>query len=393
MKCGGCTCIDLPYEAQLEKKKAFADNCLKEFGKTECIIGMEHPFNYRNKAISTFATGDRGVLINGIYEQASHRVVKAEDCLLQDKRINEIIKSVRFAASKCKYKAYNEDTGTGLLRHVVVRRGAKSGEVSVTVVTPSKFLPGYRDFVKLVRNACPDVVTIVQNINPTSTSAVLGNTENILFGKGYITDELCGKRFNISSRAFYQVNSVQTEKLYELAAEFAGLSGKESIIDAYCGIGTIGISVSDKCKSVLGIELNADAVKNAKENAKQNNCANVSFLCGDAGKVMSQLASEGKKADVVFMDPPREGSTVEFMKSVISFSPRKIVYISCNPQTQARDLKFFAKHGYNVERMVAVDMFPHTEHVETVVLLSREKVDDYIRIAVHTKDLEASQEQ
>ena len=370
-RCGGCSLLDLPYSAQLEKKKAQAEFYLGEFGKVEGIFGMEDAFHYRNKAISTFATGPRGTLINGIYEARSHRVIKAEDCLLQDKRINEVIKAVRFAASRCKYKAYDEDTGTGLIRHTVIRRGAKSGEVSVTIVTPTKFLPNAKNFVKFIREACPDVVTVVQNINPTHTSAVLGNSEVVLYGKGFIIDKLCDMDFAISSKAFYQVNSLQTEKLYALAAEFAELTGNETVIDAYCGIGTIGLSVSNKCKSVLGIEINRDSVRNANDNAKRNNITNASFICGDAGAVMKDLARKGQSADVVFMDPPREGSTVDFMRSMVSFSPKKIVYISCNPETQARDLKYLVKQGYKVKRMCAVDMFPHTEHVESVVCLSR----------------------
>ncbi len=370
-KCGGCSCLDLPYAAQLEKKQKLAEFYIGKHGKLERIIGMENPYNYRNKAIATFATGPRGTLTYGIYEARTHRVIAADNCLLQDMRINEVLQEVRKAASKCHYKAYDEDRGTGLLRHVVVRRGFKSGQISVTVVTPTKLMPGYRDFVKHLRAACPDVVTIVQNINPTETSAVLGNTENVLYGKGFIIDELCGKKFAISSRAFYQVNSLQTEKLYQKALDFAVLNGNERVIDAYCGIGTIALAASPFCKSVLGIELNKDSVRNARENALHNNVSNVTFKCGDAGAVMTEMAELGEKADVVFMDPPREGSTAAFIKAVGRFAPKKVVYISCNPETQARDLAMFQKQGYKALRLGAVDMFPHTEHVETVVLLGR----------------------
>ena len=254
---------------------------------------------------------------------------------------------------------------------MVARRGAKTGEISLAVVTAETVFPGSRDFTKALVKACPDVVTVVQNINARKTSAVLGDTEKVLFGRGFLTDELCGNRFRVSPRAFYQVNPVQTEKLYGLALEYAGLTGKESVLDAYCGIGTIALTAAKRAKSVAGVELAAEAVKNARQNARMNGIENAVFACGDAGEALEGAANAGERFDVVFLDPPREGASEKFLASLDKAAPKRAVYVSCGPETLARDLAFLAKRGWRVVRARPVDMFPQTEHVETVVLLER----------------------
>ena len=270
-----------------------------------------------------------------------------------------------------KIKTYDEDTGYGLFRHVLIRRGFKSGEIMVVLVLGSPILPSSNNFVKALRKEHPEITTVVLNINDRKTSMILGEREKVLYGKGFIRDELCGCTFRISPKSFYQVNPVQTEILYQKAIEFAHLTGKESVIDAYCGIGTIGLIASGHAKEVVGVELNKDAVKDAILNAKENQIRNVRFFQGDAGEFMEAMAAEGNSMDVLFMDPPRAGSDEKFMASAVKMGPEKIVYISCNPETLARDLKYLTKKGYQVKKIQPVEMFAFTEHVETVVLLSR----------------------
>ena len=270
-----------------------------------------------------------------------------------------------------KIRTYDEDTGFGLLRHVLVRRAFATGEIMVVLVTASPVFPSKNHFIKALRECHPEITTVVQNINGRGTSMVLGDKEHVLYGKGYIEDVLCGCRFRISSRSFYQVNPVQTEVLYKKAMEYAGLTGKETVVDAYCGIGTIGLIAAGKAGRVIGVELNPEAVRDAVHNAKLNQIKNARFYCNDAGRFLTQMAAQGEKVDVVMMDPPRSGSTEEFMRAAAKTGAEKIVYISCNPETLARDLRFMKKLGYKAVNGVGVDMFGMTEHVETVVLMSR----------------------
>lgn len=372
-RCGGCPLLALPYEEQLRQKQELVGRFLGRFCAPDPILGMEVPFHYRNKAIATFAPGPKGKPVCGIYESHTHRVVPVRDCLLQDSRINEVVEAALSAAIRCRLSAFDEDRGTGVLRHMVVRRGAHTGEVSVTVVTPSPFFPGSRDFVRALRASCPDVATVVQNINPRRTSAVLGSAQKVLYGKGFIEDELCGLRFSVAARAFYQVNPLQTEQLYAAALALAGLAGQERVIDAYCGIGTIALAAAGRAKAVLGVELNAEAVRSAVRNARRNGIGNAEFLCGDAGELMTRMAEDGERADLVFFDPPREGASEAFLEALVRLGPQKAIYISCNPETQARDLDYLTGRGYAARRIQPVDMFPHTRHVETVCLLEKRR--------------------
>lgn len=387
-KCGGCQLLDMPYSQQLTLKKKQLEETLKGICKVQTVIGMEQPFHYRNKVHAVFDRDRRGNIISGIYQENTHIVVPVEKCLIEDEKADEIIGTIRGMLKSFKIRTYDEDTGYGLLRHVLIRKGFQSGEIMVVLVTASPVFPSKNNFVKALREKHPEITTIVQNINGRGTSMVLGDREQVLYGKGYITDQLCGCTFRISSKSFYQVNPVQTEKLYNLAIELAGLTGKETVLDAYCGIGTIGIIASRKAGQVIGVELNQDAVRDAVNNAKLNQISNIRFYCNDVGRFMVNMAERGDRADVVIMDPPRSGSTEEFMDSIKKMGADKLVYISCNPETLARDLRYMKKLGYRVDgNVVGVDMFAETYHVETVCQLVLRKPAVHINIDVDVEEL------
>ena len=381
-QCGGCQMLDMPYAEQLKTKRKRLETLLKGICPVKDMIGMEDPFYYRNKVHAVFDRDRRGNIISGIYQENTHNVVPVEKCMIEDQKADEIIGTIRGMLKSFKIRTFDEDTGYGLLRHVLIRRGFESGEIMVVLVTASPVFPSKNNFVKALREKHPEITTIVQNINGRGTSMVLGEKEHVLYGKGYIVDTLCGCSFRISSRSFYQVNPVQTEKLYTKALELAGLTGKETVVDAYCGIGTIGIIASKKAQNVIGVELNQDAVRDAINNAKMNQISNIRFFCNDAGRFLVNMAEAGEKADVVIMDPPRSGSTEEFMDSIAKMGAKKVVYVSCNPETLARDLVYMKKLGYKAKEAVGFDMFPATEHVETVVLLSHKKPDGHINVKV-----------
>jgi 23S rRNA (uracil1939-C5)-methyltransferase len=368
-KCGGCQYVGLPYKEQLKKKQKYIDELFKAFVKPDEIIGMENPYNYRNKVTATFARKKNGEIISGIYEEGTHRVLAVNECLIEDVRARAIIKTITRLISSFKLTVYNEDSGRGLIRHVMIRTGHKTGQIMVIIVTADSMFPSRNNFRKALISEHPEITTIIQNINSKHTSMVLGDRNQVIYGKGYIVDELCGKSFRISPGSFYQINSIQTEILYSKAIKYADIKKKETVIDAYCGIGTIGLAASDRAGKVIGVELNADAIRDARTNAAMNHVKNIEFYNADAGKFMVDMKKAGRKADVVIMDPPRSGSTIEFMSSVIQLAPRRIIYISCGPDTLARDLKYLTKHGYKVIKLTPVDMFPMTKYVETCVLL------------------------
>ena len=379
-KCGGCPLLALPYREQLAKKQARLQELLGGFAPVKAVQGMAEPLHYRNKAIASFAT-QRGKLVCGLYAEGTHRVLPGADCLLQEEILNKTLAAVLDAARACRWTAYDEDRGTGLLRHTVLRSSG-DGKVLVTLVTPGPDLPGSKNFCTALRKKAPWVVSIVQNINPTRSSAVLGSREKTLYGPGFVLDTLCGTQFAISSRSFYQVNRTQTEVLYKKALELAKLTGRETVIDAYCGIGTIGLCAAPLAKQVIGVERNPAAVKDAAANARRNKIANARFVCADATEWMAAAAGEGLRPDVVFLDPPRAGSTPECIAAVNKMKPRRVVYVSCDPETLARDVAAFTRLGWRAAKFCPVDLFPQTKHVETVVLLSHKKADSYIHIDV-----------
>ena len=393
-KCGGCPMLGLDYAEQLKQKEAAVRKLVGKYGPVAPIRGAENPCHYRNKVISTFAAGPGGKLVSGIYAAGTHKVLPVESCLLQDEVLDTVMQAVRAAASTCRYQPYNEDKGTGLLRHCLLRRGVVSGQVMVVLVTAQPVLPGAKNFVRALLSEAEKrhvpVTTVVQNYNPRRTSVVLGEEEKVLYGKGFILDTLCGKTYAISPRSFYQINHAQTEVLYGLAVDAAKLTGKEVVLDAYCGIGTIGLTAADHAKQVVGVELNRDAVHDAIGNAKHNGVKNARFFAADATQWIGEAAAAGERADVIFMDPPREGSTPQFIESVARMAPKRVVYVSCNPVTLARDLELLTRKGYKVESSTPVDMFPHSEHIETVCALSKLDICQKITVDLKMDELDVT---
>ena len=371
-KCGGCQLQNLSYEEQLRFKQNKVIKLLKPFGRVSPIIGMENPYRYRNKVQAAFFTDRSGKIHSGVYQSGTHRIVSVDDCQIEDALADRIIVAVRRLLPSFHLSTYDEDARRGFLRHVLVKRGFTPNQVMLVLVTGTPVFPSKNHFVKAIRAQFPEITTIVQNINPFRPHLVLGEREIVLYGKGTIEDELCGCRFRISPKSFYQINPVQTEVLYGKAIEFAGLRGNETVLDTYCGIGTIGIiAAKHGAGQVFGVELNGDAVRDAIQNAKANGLKNIRFFQGDAGEFMQNVAQEGEHIDAVMMDPPRAGSSEQFLDALVKLSPTTVVYISCNPETLARDLHYLtAKSDYRVQAIQPVDMFPHTQHIETVVLLT-----------------------
>lgn len=368
-KCGGCQLQNMSYPRQLQWKQGKVERLLGKFHRVEPILGMENPYHYRNKVQAAFALDRGGRILSGVYQAGTHRIVPVDSCMTEDETADRIIVSIRRLMKDFRIEPYDEASGRGLLRHVLVKRGFSTGEVMVVLVTVSPILPAKNNFVRALRQIHPEITTVVQNVNDRYTSMVLGEAEKVLYGPGYIEDRLCGCTFRISAKSFYQINPVQTEVLYGKALEFAELTGNETVIDAYCGIGTIGLTASAHAKTVIGVEVNRDAVRDAVENARRNGVKNARFYTADAGEFMCGMAEEGKNADVVFMDPPRAGSDRRFLASLVRLSPKRVVYISCNPETQERDLLYLTASGYRVDKIQPVDMFPHTSHVECICLL------------------------
>ncbi|HIV24613.1 MAG TPA: 23S rRNA (uracil(1939)-C(5))-methyltransferase RlmD [Candidatus Scatomonas pullistercoris] len=372
-KCGGCAYQGISYEEQLKIKTDKVRRLLRDLCPVRAVVGMENPYHYRNKIHAAFGRLRDGRIISGIYQEGTHKIVPVDDCLIEDETADAIIRDIRGLLPSFKIQIYNEDSGRGLLRHVLIRRGFATGQVLVALVLASPILPSKNNFVRALRKLHPEIATIVLNINDKKTSMVLGERNITLYGKGYIEDILCGKTFRISPNSFYQVNPVQTERLYRKAVELAGLTGKERVMDAYCGIGTIGMAAADQAGEVIGVELNRAAVRDAISSAKANGVKNIRFMAGDAGEFLEDMAARGERADVVFMDPPRAGSTEKFMDSVAKMGAGRVVYVSCNPETLARDLKYLKRKGYVAEEAWVVDMFPWTESIETVCLLKSNK--------------------
>lgn len=372
-KCGGCQLLHMDYKKQLAWKKERTAQLLKPYGKLKEIIGMETPEHYRCKVHAAFGRDSRGNVISGTYQEKSHKIVPVENCLLENEKADAVIATIRKLLKSFKIKIYDEDTGYGLLRHVIVRVGYETGQIMVVFVLRSPILPSKNNFVKALLKEHPEITTVVVNMNDQKTSMVLGKKQQVIYGPGYIKDRLCGMEFKISPRAFYQVNPPQAQKLYEKVIEYAGLSGKETVMDAYCGTGTIGMIAAPYAANVIGVELNRDAVRDAIAGARENRLSNIRFYQADAGDMAMEMAGEREKVDVVLMDPPRTGSSEKFLEALIMLKPERIVYVSCNPETLARDLGYLCGRGYQMKKGAMVDMFPFTDDVETVVALNRIK--------------------
>lgn len=373
-ECGGCQYQHIPYEKEKLLKQETVEKLLNKFVKVNPIIGMDEPINYRNKIHSTFGYGKRNKVISGFYRSGTHNIINIDKCMIQDEKADQIIATIKGLMRSFKMKPYDEDRRKGFLRHVLIKRAFATGQVMVVLVVSTNIFPGKKNYIKALRKKHPEISTIVLNINNRKTSAVLGEREIVIYGKGYIEDILCGMKFQISSKSFYQVNPIQTEKLYTKAIEMAKLKGDEVAVDAYSGIGTISLVLSKSVKNVIGVELNSDAVKDSIVNARKNKVENVYFHKDDAGDFMVKLAQKNESIDLVVMDPPRSGSDKKFLSSLVKLSPEKVVYISCNPETQERDLKYLVGKGYKVEEIQPVDMFPRTEHVECIALIQKKTI-------------------
>ncbi len=417
-QCGACQLLATPYEKQLEQKqRAMAqlfEDVAGEGTVMNPIAGMGEPYYYRNKVTSPYVPGkklggrganggqgrdaNRGKaagkggkgknakgnaparqILCGMYAAGTHRVVATDECLIENQQAKRVVLAIRQLMQRYGMEPYDEDAGTGFVRHAVVRVGHSSGEMLVTLVTNGKEFPGSRNFCRELVKRCPYVTTIVQNVNTRQTNVILGNEEKTLYGPGFIIDELCGLSFRISSHSFYQVNAMQTEVLYRLAIQLAEFTGTETALDAYCGTGTIGLVAAKglpeapeaHAAQVIGVDNVASAIKDAHMNAQHNGIENAEFETGDAGAFMVCQAKAGRQLDVLLMDPPRAGASREFLEAACKLEPRRIVYISCNPETQQRDVAYLTGHGYALDVIQPVDMFPHTNHTECICRLTR----------------------
>ena len=365
-KCGGCRNIHEPYENSLAFKQDKV-NKLYAGKKVERIIGMEDPYHYRHKIYASFSQTRDGRIIAGMYEENTHRLIDSRMCLIQHARANAILQTICTVATDMKLEAYDEDRGTGTLRHAYLRVSHANQEVLVVIVIGSKDLPGSRSFVQKIVSAHPEIRTVILNWNRENTSMILGPKDKVLYGKGYIEDEIAGMVFRISAHTFYQVNPVQTEVMYSTALQYAQLKKTDTVLDMCCGIGTISLLAARKARYVLGVEVNPKSIQDAGKNAVRNHIRNAEFLAMDGEEFIHELLDT---PDVVFLDPPRSGFSESFMQALEKLGPQKIVYVSCNPVTQARDLKVI-ESNYRIEKIQPVDNFPFTSELECIVGLTR----------------------
>ena len=371
--CGGCCFQQLAYPAQLAFKSSKVAEQFRRLAKMKIevapCIGMDDPYYYRNKIQMPFGKDDRGNVYCGFYKASTHVIVPVEECFIEDKRSRPILDACKKLFKSMRIEPYNEDARTVIIRHVLIKTSYYKPEIMVVLVTAVDSFPGRNNLVKALLKECPEITTVIQNINPRSTSVILGEKERVLYGKGFIEDSLCGVLFQISAKSFYQTNPVMTEKLYSYAMQAAHLSGQEVVFDAYSGIGTIGLIAAKDAKQVISVEIVKQAVQDGIRNAKRNRINNFLMYCDDASSFMVKMAEKGETVDVLFMDPPRKGSDERFLKAALKLRPKRIVYVSCDPSTLARDVAYLAK-AYKVESVQPFDMFPQTFHVETVVALS-----------------------
>lgn len=391
-KCGGCDYVNETYDYELMMKWLREDKLLGRYGRVEKVLSSPSLTGYRCKVQAVCGRDRDGKFITGQYRKGSHHLFPIRSCSLEDGMATAVLQTVRQMATRFSISPFDEDKGTGDLRHILIRTGWKTRETMVVLVTAKKDFPHKDDFVSAIHQKNPNVVTVVQVINNEKTSMVIpkDSEEIILWGKGYIVDNLCGLDFRISAKSFYQVNPEMAERLYEIAMNMARLRPTDTVIDAYCGTGTIGlVAASRGVKEVIGIESNPDAVKDAKLNAEANGISNARFIVDDASKWLKSAQKEGQKCDVLFLDPPRAGSSEEFLAAAGRMEPEVIVYISCNPETLARDLRYIVRFlPYRVLGIQPVDLFPGSESIETVVLLSKksEKPKTFFDISVEAKD-------
>lgn len=370
--CGGCQFQQYSYEAQLKYKTnkvkdAFRRH-LKQEVKVEETLGMTNPYEYRNKIQVPIGRDPHGHIVSGFYRSGTHKIIPIEKCYIECPNASEIIQVFKTLIKEFHYEPYNEDTGYGLFRHILIRTSYHYDDVMVTLVTTQDEFKGRNNFVKEFVKRCPNIKCLVQNINKRDTNVILGEKERVLFGSGHVKDSILGVDFLISSKSFFQVNPVQVEVLYSKAIEFANLNKDETIFDSYCGIGTISLIASKQVKKVVGVEIVKEAIIDAKKNAKLNQIENAEFICEDASEAFKDLVNNKVKFSTVFVDPPRKGLDEKFIKTLLELKPEKVIYVSCEPDTLARDIALLSI-DYEIKKIQPVDMFPMTFHVETVVLL------------------------
>lgn len=382
-KCNSCHLYNLDYEDQLKLKNKKIRLLFDHICKVMPIIGMDYPFEYRNKAQIVFKENEKKEYLPGLYKSTTKSVMPCSQCLLHTKRQNEIANALAPLLKSFKIRPYDFHTSKGWLKSVLIREGFKTGEIILVLIGSSKVFPAKPTFISALLKKCPYITTVVTTVNETDI-LMTGRQTAVLYGEGHIHDSLLNKDFIISADSFYQINPVQTEKLYQTAVSFADIQSNNNVLDAYCGIGTIGIIAAEKAEKIISIEINKSAVENAEKNAKLNNIDNITVLQGDVKDHISSL----KDIDIAFIDPPRAGCSREFIKSLVNLKPEKIIYISCNPKTQIRDIKLLRHYKYYPRLCQPVDMFPHTNHVETVVLLDNKnlKPKDYIEIGIDAED-------
>ncbi|WP_107838082.1 23S rRNA (uracil(1939)-C(5))-methyltransferase RlmD [Metasolibacillus meyeri] len=372
VQCGGCQLQHLSYEGQLKWKQRMVENVMKRIGKIDVPVlpvkGMDEPWHYRNKSQIPFAQGELSP-IAGFYKTKSHTIVDMERCLIQTGEADVIMADFKHELAGLGIRPYNEETHKGMLRHVVVRKGRATDEVMVVLVTTARKFPQAEAAVAKIRELLPNVTSIVQNINSKKTNVIFGDETLTLWGKDTIEDTIGDVRFEISARSFYQVNPIQTEVLYKQALDYAQLTGNERVIDAYCGIGTISLFLAKQAKHVMGVEIVPQAIEDAKRNAELNGFTNTYFEAGPAEEIIPRWYKEGKEADVLVVDPPRKGCDEALLNTIIEQKPKRVVYVSCNPATLARDLRILEDGGYKTQEIQPVDMFPHSTHCEAVAWL------------------------
>ncbi|MBQ7964996.1 MAG: 23S rRNA (uracil(1939)-C(5))-methyltransferase RlmD [Ruminococcus sp.] len=368
-KCNSCQLNNLTYNEQLKYKQNRCIRYLGSFCRICDIIGMETPFSYRNKAQAVFKRERDKSISWGLYKSTTNTLVRTKECKLHTKHSNEIFNTLCALFKSFKIPPYDPFKGTGFVKSVVIREGFTFGEVMVIINGADSLFPAKKTFVSALLKKHPYITTVVTTVNKDRRKLFIGKTSSVLYGDGYIKDTLCGKTFIISPQSFYQINPIQTDKLYSKAIELAELDGTQTVLDSYCGVGTIGICASDKAKKVYSVESVKDAIIDAKKNAKLNAINNIEFACADAKDYIAYLKDEGIKIDVAFVDPPRAGCSKEFLQSIIDMGIKTVVYISCNIETQSRDLRLLKQNGYKVETIQPVDMFPHTNHVESIAKL------------------------
>ena len=395
--CGGCSLRHLDYAAELRAKQESVLDAFRRIGGLEVpvldILPSPEVDRYRNKVQFPVGVDKNGVPCIGFYAGRTHRIVPCPDCKLQPGVLNEIGNALCAFFAQQGIRPYDEQSGKGLVRHIFLRRGAHSGQIMVCLVCTRAKLPHAEQLCTALREQFPAISTILLNVNAKNTNVILGSENHILYGPGYIEDTLCGVPVRLGPLSFYQVNTLAAERLYGVAAQYAQLTPDDTLLDLYCGMGTIGLSMADQCRELIGVEIVPEAIESAKANATRMGEAVATksrFFCADAGQAATQLASDGLHPDIVMLDPPRKGCDEATLSAVVRMAPRRVVYVSCNPATAARDAAWLEKNGYHTEKVQPVDLFPRTKHVEAVLLLTKLNVERHIEVDVSMDELDVT---